>query len=90
MWNGSTCNWECNKVYKTSGHLDTKNCSQKKHLIGKQCQNVKMRYQKQLKYITKLHVQKVTDLIHTVSLAIICLLLLDVICVSCYLYYSKY
>ena len=28
LWNGSTCNLECNKVYKISEYLE-------KHLIGK-------------------------------------------------------
>ena len=35
MWSHSTCDFECNKVYKIEEYLDVKNCPCKKCLFGK-------------------------------------------------------
>ena len=35
MWNPRKCDCECNKACKIDEYLDIKNCSCKKHLIGK-------------------------------------------------------
>ena len=35
MWKPSTCDWECNKVYKVHQYLDIKSCFCGKGLIGK-------------------------------------------------------
>ena len=35
MWNPSTCDCECSKIYKTDEELDIRNYSCKKRLFGK-------------------------------------------------------
>ena len=42
IWNSSTCDCGCNKACKIDEHLDIKNCSCEKCLIGKlilECEN---------------------------------------------------
>ena len=90
MWNPSTCVCECNKACKIDEYLDIKNCSCEKNLIGKlllECEEEILNSTRTLRN-DKQHVQK--DIIDTFSSAIICFLLLVVICVSCYFYYAKY
>ena len=68
MRNLSTCHCECNKACKTHVHLDIKNCSCEKRLIGKLA----------LLSDKKVSCAKSNCLIHTIYLVIICLLLLIV------------
>ena len=73
--------------------MDTKNCSCEKRLIGKlvlECEDERLNTTKTLYNDKKVASAKINYLIHTVSLVIICLLLLFAICVSCSFYYTKY
>ena len=91
MWNPSTCDCECNKACKIDEYLDIENCLCKKHLIDKlvlECEDEILDTTE-----TSLDDKKETCenncLIHTISSVIICLLLIVVICVSCYFYYAR-
>ena len=73
--------------------MDTKNCSCEKRLIGKlvlECEDERLNTTKTLYNDKKVASAKINYLIHTVSLVIICLILLFVICVSCSFDYTKY
>ena len=93
MWNPSTCYCECNKACKIDEHLDFKNCSCEKHLIAKfllEFVHEILDTTESLLNDKKIACEKSNCLIHTISLVIIFLLLIVVIYVSCYFYYTKY
>ena len=94
MWNPSTCHCECNKACKIDKHFDIKNCSCKKRLISKlvlECEEKTLNTtENSLGDKKVVACEKSNFLIHTISLIIICLLLLVVISISCYFYYTKY
>ena len=72
-------------------HLDIKNCSSEKPLIGKlviKCKDEILNTTETVINYKQEACAKSNCLIHTISLVIICLLLLGVICVS-YFYYTK-
>ena len=77
MWNPSVFNCECNKACKIDDYLDIKNCSYEKCLFGKLvlgCEDEINTTEIQSK--DHLMIKKNNYLIQTVSLVIICLLLL--------------
>ena len=93
MWNPSMCDCECKKACKFDEYLDITNCSCKIRLIVKlvlECEDKTSKTIETLLDVKKLACAKINCLIHTISLVIICFLLLVVVCVSCYSYYTKY
>ena len=93
MQNPSTCDYECNKAQKVSEYLDIKNCSCEKRLVGKlvlECEDEILNTTETLFNDNKVASAKNNCLIYTISLLIICLLLLFVICVNSSYYYTKY
>ena len=93
MWNSSTCDCERNNSCKIYEYLDTKNCSCEKCLVSKlvlECEDEILNTTQTLFNDKKVVFAKSNSFIHTISLTIICLLLLFVISVSCYIYYTKY
>ena len=93
MWNASTCDCECNKACKIDEYLDIKNCSCEKHLIGKlvlECEDEILNTTETLLNDKKVAHEKSNCLLHTISLVIVYFLLLVVVCVSCYFFYTKY
>ena len=93
MWNPSTSDCKCNKACKIDEYLDIKNCSCESLLIGKlilECEDEILNTTEILLNDEKVACSKINCLIHTISFVIICLLLLVVIFVSCYFYYTKY
>ena len=90
-WNPSTCDFECNKACKDDKYLNTKSCSCEKCVIGKltlECE--RLNATETLLNDKKAPCATGNYFIHTISLAIICLLLSVVICVGCYFHYTKY
>ena len=88
IWNPTTYNCECNKACKTDEYLEIRNYSCKKRLIGKlvlECEDEMLNATE-----TLLNDKKVTLPYPHYFIGFICLLLLVVICVSCYFYCSKY
>ena len=86
--NPSTCNCECNKACKTGEYLDFKNCSCEKRLID----NLVLECEDEILNSTndkKVRCRKNNCLIHTVSLVVICTLLLVVVFIGCYYYYIR-
>ena len=93
MWNPVTCHCECNKACKIDEYLDIKNCSSKKPLSSKLvllCEDEILNTTETSLVDKKVTRKKSNCLIYTISLLIICLLLLAVISVSCYYYHTKY
>ena len=93
IWNPSTCNCECNRACKIDEYLDTKYCSCEKRLIGKlvlECEDEILNTTESSLDDKKVTCAKNNCLIHTISLGVICLLLLVIICASCYFYHTKY
>ena len=85
-WILSTCDCKCNKNCKIDEYLDIKNCSCEKRLFGKlalACENEKLITTETSLNDRKVACEKSDCLIHTISLAITCLLLLVVIFISC-------
>ena len=92
MWNPTTCDFECNKACKTDEYLDIKNCSCGKRLIGKlvlSCEDEILNTTENSLDNEKVTCAKNNYIIHKISLVIICFLLLVVISVSCYYYYTR-
>ena len=92
MRNPSKCDCDCNKAYKIDEYLDTKNCSCKKHLIGKLvlgCEDEILNTMETSPHDKKETCEKSNCLIHTISLVIICLLVLAVVSIGCYYYYTR-
>ena len=87
MWNPSTCDCECDKACGFNEYLDLKSCSSKLVL---ECEDEILNTTETLLNDKKSLCKKSNYLIHTISLAIICFLLLVFICVGCYFYYTKY
>ena len=90
MW--STCDCNCNKACKIGKYLDIKNCSFEKRLFGK----LVLANEDEMLNTTetstddkKVTREKSNCLIHTISVVIICLLLI-VISISCYYNYTKH
>ena len=93
MWNPGSCDCECNKACKIDECLDIINCSYEKHLIGKlvlACEGEILNTTETLLNDKKVAYSKSDCRFYTISLVIICVLLLVIICVSCYIYYTKY
>ena len=87
MWSTSTCHCECNKAGKIDEFLDIKNCSREKRLIVRfvlACVDEILNKPGTSLNDEKVICEKYNFLFNTISLVIICLLLLVVICVSCY------
>ena len=92
MWNPCTFDCGCNKGWNIDKYLDIKNALCEKSLIGKlvlECEDEVLNANK-----TLLDYQKITSkrnyFIHTISLAIICLLLFAVVSIGCYYYYTRH
>ena len=93
MWNLSTRDCECNKACEIDGYLDIKKCLCKKRLFVKlvlACEDEILNTAENSFNDKKLTCEKSNCLIHTISLVIICLLLLSVISISCYFYHLEY
>ena len=76
MWNPSMCDCECNKACNIDEHLDIKNCSCEKRLIGKlvlECEGELINTTQNRLNDKKVECAKSNCLIHTISLVIICL-----------------
>ena len=92
IWNPSTCDCECNKASKIDEYLDIENCSSEKHLFD----NLVLICEDQISYTTetsrddKIVICENNWLIHTISLVIICLLLLAVFSTSCCYFFTRY
>ena len=87
------CDCECNKACKIDEYLDIKNFSCRKclfHKLALECEDEILNTTETLLNYKKVVYAKSNYLIHTISLVIMGLLLLVVICVSCYFYYTKY
>ena len=81
VWNPRTCDCKRIKICKINKYLDTKNCSCKKCLIVKlvlACENEILNTTETSHDDKKVTCEENICLIHTVSLVIICLLLLAV------------
>ena len=92
MWNPSTCDCKCNEACKIDEYLDTKNCACKNCLIGKLvlgCKDEILNTIKTTPDDKKETCKKSNCLIRTISLVMICLLLLAVVFIGCYYYYSR-
>ena len=93
IFNPSTYDCECKKACKIHEYSNIKKCSCRKRLIGKlvlKCEDEILNATETLFNNKHVACAKTNCLIHTISLVIIYLLLLAVICVSCYFYYAKY
>ena len=93
MWNRSACDCECNRACKVDKYLGIENCSLERNLFGKlvlECENQMSNTTETLLNERKVICEKSKCLPHAISLTIMGLLLLVVICVSCYFYYIKY
>ena len=86
MWNHSSCDYECNKACKIDEYFDIKKCSCEKRLIGR----LVLECQDEILNTTKTSCKKNNCLMHTISLLFICLLLLIVVFIGCYLYFTKH
>ena len=87
MCNPSTCDCESNKACKIDKFLDTKNCSCKKRLISKlvlECEDEILNTTGSSPDNKKGTCKKTKIL-----LAIMCLLLIVVISIGCYYYYTR-
>ena len=74
-------------------YIDIKNCSCEKRLTSKlvlKCEDEILKTTETVNKNKNVACVKINCLIQTISLVIICLLLLIVICVSCYFYYTKH
>ena len=87
MWYTSTLHCECNKVCESDEYLIIKNCSWAKPLIDK----VLLTYGNEILNTAKASLDdksvtcKISNcLIHTISLVIICLLILVAVFISCF------
>ena len=92
MWKFSTCDCECNKACRIDEYLDIKNYFCEKRLIGKlvsECEDEILNTTETLLNDKKAACAKANCLIHTISFIILFSLLLVVICVNCYFYYTK-
>ena len=91
MWNRNTCECKCNKACKIDEYIDTKNCSCEKRLIGKlvlESENETLNTTESSLDNKKGTREESNSLIHTISLAIIFLLLLTAVSTGCYYYYA--
>ena len=82
MWKSTTCDWQCNKVCEIDEYLDIKNVSSKKHLFFKlvlKCEDEILNTSETLLNNEKVTFEKSIFFILTISLIIICFLLLFVI-----------
>ena len=92
MWNPSTYDCACNKACKIDKHLDIKNCSCEKRLIGKlvlACEDEILNTTEDSLDNKKVTCEKNNCIIHKISLVIIYFLLLVVISVSYYYYFTR-
>ena len=92
-WNPSTCNWECNKVCKINKYLHIKHCSCEIPLFCK----LVIAYEDGILNTTvtspvdeRVTCAKNNCLIYTISLVIICLLLLVTNSISWHYYYTTH
>ena len=91
MWNSSICDFECNKACKIDNYLGIKNCSCEKRLISKlvlECEDEILNATENSIDDKKVTCKKYNCLIQTISLVIICLLLLAAVSIGCYYYYA--
>ena len=92
MWNPSTCDYECNKACKIDEYSYIKKCSCEKRLIGKRvltCEDEMLNTIETSLDNKKEPCHKDNCLIHPISLVIICLLLLALVSIDCYYYYTR-
>ena len=92
MWSSSTCGCGCNKACKIDEYLDIKNYSREKRLIGRlalKCEDVILNATKTSLDDKKSITRKYNCFIHTISLVNIYLLLLVVISIGFYYYYTR-
>ena len=91
IWNPRTCDKERNKACKFDEYLDIENCSCEKRLIGKLvlvCVDEILNTTER-SFGNKISVCENNSLIHTISLIVICRLLLAAVFIGCYYYYKK-
>ena len=89
IWNPKVCDCKCGKVCKINKYLNIKNCSCKKCPFLKlvlACEDEILNATDTSFKHKKVTREKNNCLIHTNSFAIISLLLLVIICISCYYY----
>ena len=84
MWNPSPYDCKCNKTCKIDECLDIKNCSCEKRLFGK----LELAWEDEILNKSE-NSQKKIVFIHTISLVIICLLILVAIFTSSHCYYTR-
>ena len=86
---GSTCTYDCkcNKVCRIDEYLDTKMCLTVKEVLSWE-DEILNTSEASLDY-KKVKYKSNNCLIHTISLIIKCFLLLVVLSISCYYYFSK-
>ena len=87
IWNPTTCDCECNKACKIDEHLDTKNCSSEKRLIGKsvlECEDKILNTTETSINDKKVTYGKSNCLIQTILLVLIFLLLLAIVYIASY------
>ena len=92
MWNHSTYDCECNKARKIDKYLDTKNCSCEKRLIRKlvlECEDEMLNTIKISLVEIKKTCKKNSCPIHKISLVIMCLLLVAVVSIGWYFFYTS-
>ena len=92
IWNPTMWDREWNKACKTTEHLNIGNCSREERLLDK----LVLICEDEILIITETSLNKKVTcernycLIHTISLATICTLLLIFACSGCYYYYTRY
>ena len=92
MWDLSTCDCERNKAWKIDEYLHNKNWSYKNCLFGKTilaCDGEILNTTENSLDHKKVTCEKSNCLIHTISLVIICTLLLTVVSIGCFYFYTR-
>ena len=92
IWNPSKFDCECNKACKID-KIDIKNCSCEKYLFGElilACEDEILNTTETSLDDEKVTCKKNNCLIHTISLAILWLLVLVIVLISSYFYYKKH
>ena len=87
IWNPSACGCESNKACKIDKYLDIKNCSCEKSLIDRlvlACEDEILNVTEDSLDDKKITCKKNTCFIHTISLVIVCLLLLIAVSIGCF------
>ena len=92
IWNPCTCYCECNKASKIDEHSDIKNCYCERSLFIKLVST----WEDEISNTNETSLDNETAICEnnflnqTISLVIICTLLLAVLSVGCYFYYARY